>query len=58
MIPDRFQEFYDPEPDYDRIDAARDCRLEQDRHRREYLRELVPEAFTTDREPDGELSLF
>ena len=37
MIPHAFQEFYDPEPDYERIDAAYDARRE-----REIARERPP----------------
>jgi hypothetical protein len=34
MIPYRLTDFYDPEPDYDRIDAAYDARREAELARR------------------------
>ena len=45
MIPHAFQDFYDPEPDYERIDAAYDARREQ-----ETARERPPAGDFTDEE--------
>lgn len=61
MIPDRFQEGYDPEPDLELVDAAHDARAGELDHRarREWALELVPEAFRdVDVDVDRELSLF
>lgn len=48
MIPARFDERYDPEPDWDRDHMHRDLGTVQRRRDREYLLELVPEGLESD----------